>query len=104
MQRLLLRSTSAKLLAVRRVTQDNQGKNTPGVDGVTVILQHFRFSLVPGATIDARVNWTMLNPASGMPMRLLPLEARFASVPVNGSVHDLVDLGAAREAAPSRAA
>jgi RNA-directed DNA polymerase len=32
-QRLLLRSTSAKLLAVRRVTQDNQGKQTPGVDG-----------------------------------------------------------------------
>jgi len=34
LQRLLLRSTSAKLLAVRRVTQDNQGKKTPGVDGV----------------------------------------------------------------------
>jgi hypothetical protein len=70
---------------------------------LTVIFQHFRFSLVPGATIDARVSWTMLNPASAMPMRLLPLEARFASVPVNGSVHDLVDLGAGREAARSRA-
>jgi RNA-directed DNA polymerase len=34
LQRLLLRSTSAKLLAVRRVTQDNQGKKTPGVDGI----------------------------------------------------------------------
>jgi cytochrome P450 len=71
---------------------------------LTVILQHFRFTLVPGANIDARVNWTMLNPASGMPMRLLPLEARFAYAPVNGSVHDLVDLGAAEEAARSRAA
>jgi cytochrome P450 len=71
---------------------------------LTRILQHFRFSLVPGATIDARVDWTMLNPASGMPMRLLPLEAKLTSVPVDGSVHDLVDLGAAREAAPSRAA
>jgi formylglycine-generating enzyme required for sulfatase activity len=30
LQRLLLRSTSAKLLALRRVTQDNQGKKTPG--------------------------------------------------------------------------
>ena len=29
-----MRSTSAKLLAVRRVTQDNQGKKTPGVDGI----------------------------------------------------------------------
>jgi cytochrome P450 len=71
---------------------------------LTVILQHFRFTLVPGATIDARVNWTMLNPASGMPMKLLPPEAEFAYTPVNGSVHDLVDLGAAREVARSRAA
>jgi cytochrome P450 len=71
---------------------------------LTTILQHFRFSLVPGATIDARVDWTMLNPTSGMPMRLLPREAEFAAVPVNGSVHDLVDLEAEREAPRSRAA
>ena len=34
LQRLLLSSYSARLLAVRRVTQDNRGKRTPGVDGV----------------------------------------------------------------------
>jgi RNA-directed DNA polymerase len=34
LQRLLLRSRAAKLLAVRRVTQDNQGKHTAGVDGI----------------------------------------------------------------------
>jgi len=34
LQRLLTHSYSAKALAVRRVTE-NQGKNTPGVDGVT---------------------------------------------------------------------
>ena len=34
LQRLLLHSWSAKCLAVRRVTQDNQGKRTAGVDGV----------------------------------------------------------------------
>jgi RNA-directed DNA polymerase len=33
----LLRSRSAKLLAVRRVTQDNQGKKTAGIDGITVV-------------------------------------------------------------------
>jgi RNA-directed DNA polymerase len=33
LQRLLLRSRSAKLLAIRRVTQDNRGKRTAGVDG-----------------------------------------------------------------------
>ena len=31
-QKLLLNSESAKLLAIRKVTQDNRGKNTPGVD------------------------------------------------------------------------
>jgi cytochrome P450 len=71
---------------------------------LTVILQHFRFALVPGATIDARVDWTMLNPASGMPMRLLPPEAGFTYAPVNGSVHDLVELRTAREAGRARAA
>src|SRR5215475_5291464 len=34
LQQLLMRSRSARLLAVRRVTQDNQGKKTAGVDGV----------------------------------------------------------------------
>lgn len=34
LQRLLLRSRSARLVAVRRVSQDNRGKRTPGVDGV----------------------------------------------------------------------
>ena len=34
LQKLLMKSWSAKCLAVRRVTQDNQGKKTAGVDGV----------------------------------------------------------------------
>jgi RNA-directed DNA polymerase len=34
LQRLLLTSWSAKCLAVRKVTQDNRGKRTAGVDGV----------------------------------------------------------------------
>jgi len=34
LQRLLLRFWSAKQLAVRQVTQDNQGKRTAGIDGV----------------------------------------------------------------------
>lgn len=37
LQRLLLRSWSARCLAVRQVTQDNRGKRTPGVDGVKVL-------------------------------------------------------------------
>lgn len=34
LQKLLVRSGSAKLLAIRQVTQQNAGRNTPGVDGV----------------------------------------------------------------------
>lgn len=34
LQRLLMRSWAAKCLAVRKVTQDNRGKKTAGVDGV----------------------------------------------------------------------
>ena len=34
LQKLLLKSRAAKLLAVRRVTQDNQGKQTAGIEGI----------------------------------------------------------------------
>ena len=34
LQRLLLKSTSALLLAIRKVTEENKGKKTPGIDGV----------------------------------------------------------------------
>ena len=33
LQRKLMKSAAASLLAVRKVTQDNQGKKTAGVDG-----------------------------------------------------------------------
>jgi RNA-directed DNA polymerase len=34
LQKLLVRATSNKLLAIRRITQENQGQHTAGVDGV----------------------------------------------------------------------
>src|SRR2546426_12601018 len=54
LQRLLLRSRSAKLLAVRRVTQDNQGKKTPGVDGIASLEPAERLDLVGSLRLDAR--------------------------------------------------
>ena len=36
LQRLLLRSKTNLLLSIRRVTQQNNGKRTPGVDGYMV--------------------------------------------------------------------
>jgi RNA-directed DNA polymerase len=46
LQRLLMRSHAAKCLAVRRVTQDNRGKKTAGVDGVTALTPSRRLALV----------------------------------------------------------
>jgi RNA-directed DNA polymerase len=46
LQKLLLRSRAAKLLAVRNVTQENQGKQTPGVDGVANLTPQERLDLV----------------------------------------------------------
>ena len=45
LQRLLLRSWSARCLAVRRVTQDNRGKRTPGVDGVASLTSRQRLQM-----------------------------------------------------------
>lgn len=45
LQRLILSSYSARLLAVRRVTQDNRGKRTPGVDGVASLTPSERLIL-----------------------------------------------------------
>jgi RNA-directed DNA polymerase len=45
LQRLLLTSQAARHLAVRRVTQDNQGKRTAGVDGVASLRPPERLQL-----------------------------------------------------------
>jgi RNA-directed DNA polymerase len=45
LQRLLLKSWSARMLAVRKVTQDNQGKRTAGVDGIKALTPPQRFHL-----------------------------------------------------------
>ncbi|GET39532.1 RNA-directed DNA polymerase [Microseira wollei NIES-4236] len=46
LQRLLLKSWYSKLLAVRRVTPDNQGKKTAGVDGRKSLTPPGRITLV----------------------------------------------------------
>lgn len=45
LQRTLMRSWSSRVLAVRRVTQDNQGKKTAGVDGVKSLSPKARLHL-----------------------------------------------------------
>src|SRR5216683_4453931 len=46
LQKLLAKSQAARLVAVRRVTQDNQGKRTAGVDGVKSVAPQQRFVMV----------------------------------------------------------
>ena len=46
LQKTLLRSRAAKTLAVRQVTQDNQGKKTAGLDGVKSLSPPQRLALV----------------------------------------------------------
>jgi RNA-directed DNA polymerase len=45
LQKLLLKSRAATLLAVRRVTQDNHGKHTAGIDGVKSLTPRQRYAL-----------------------------------------------------------
>jgi RNA-directed DNA polymerase (EC 2.7.7.49) len=45
-QKTLINSWSAKCIAVRRVTQDNQGKNTAGIDGIKSLNPKQRMNLV----------------------------------------------------------
>lgn len=46
LQKTLMKSWSNRVLAVRRVTQENQGKKTAGVDGVKTLTPDARFELV----------------------------------------------------------
>ena len=58
LQKLLIKSWSAKCLAVRRVTQDNQGKKTAGVDGVKSLTPKQRLELVNKLCLSSKVDPT----------------------------------------------
>ena len=53
LQRLLVRSWYGRLLAVRRVSQDNQGKRTAGIDGIAKLDAKQRWALVRQLTLHA---------------------------------------------------
>ncbi len=58
LQRLLIKSQAAKLIAVRRVTQDNQGKKTAGVDGVKSLSPKQRLALVNKLKLGSKASPT----------------------------------------------
>lgn len=58
LQKTLMRSWAAKCLAVRRVTQDNQGKKTAGVDGVKSLAPKQRIELTQNLRLSRKVKPT----------------------------------------------
>jgi RNA-directed DNA polymerase len=54
LQKTLVHSWFAKLLAVRKVTQENKGKNTAGVDGIKSLTPKQRLELVDTLRLDGK--------------------------------------------------
>jgi RNA-directed DNA polymerase len=82
LQKLLMKSKAARLLAVRRVTQDNQGKKTAGVDGVKSVPPAQRFELAE------RIHPQQWKHAKTLPVRRVyipkpgKLEKRLLGIPI----------------------
>ncbi|MHC5937532.1 group II intron reverse transcriptase/maturase [Nostoc sp.] len=58
LQKTLMKSWSARALAVRRVTQDNQGKKTAGVDGFKTLTPKQRLELTGNLNLGSKVSPT----------------------------------------------
>ena len=58
LQKLMVKSWYGKLLAVRKVTQENKGKKTAGVDGIKSVPPSKRLKLVDQLSIDGDANPT----------------------------------------------
>ena len=56
------------------------------------ILLQYRLPVVPGAEISAHVESTMLMPTHGVPVQVCAADGAFISSPVDGNIHELVDL------------
>ena len=58
LQKLLIKSWGARALAVRRVTQENQGKKTAGVDGIKSLTPKQRITLIKKIKLGSKVKPT----------------------------------------------
>lgn len=55
LQKTLMKSWSAKVISVRRITQDNQGKKTAGVDGLKNLTPKQRLTLATNLKLSSKV-------------------------------------------------
>jgi RNA-directed DNA polymerase len=76
LQKLLMKSWYARLLAVRRITQDNKGKRTAGIDGVKSLTPEKRLELAHAIHLDGKAK---------------PLRRTW--IPKRGSAHEKRPLG-----------
>ncbi|MFK0730233.1 MAG: group II intron reverse transcriptase/maturase [Gloeotrichia echinulata HAB0833] len=58
LQKTLMRSWSGKALSVRKVTQDNQGKKTAGIDGIKSLTPKARLTLILSLDTSKKVSAT----------------------------------------------
>ena len=56
LQQRLLSNVDAKLLATRRVTQENKGRKTPGIDGIAAISPSKRFNMALRLELDGKAS------------------------------------------------
>ena len=54
LQKMMAKSWYAKLLAVRRVTQENKGKKTAGIDGIKALTPKQRLELASNLKLDGK--------------------------------------------------
>ncbi len=56
LQKILFNSYSAEIIGIRKVTQDNQGKKTPGIDGVKDVTPEQRVKMIDDCEISGKWN------------------------------------------------
>ncbi|MBO0778814.1 MAG: cytochrome P450 [Ktedonobacteraceae bacterium] len=56
---------------------------------LAMLLQRYRLAIVPNTRVEPK--GSNLDPAYGMPMRIIPQDRRFERVPVRGSIHRLIE-------------
>jgi cytochrome P450 len=59
---------------------------------LALMLQRFRFSVVPGTRIDRVVRITM-QPRHGIPMKIFDNDRQYSASEVSGQIREMVELG-----------